>query len=452
MTSHPDQPRRAAIYARISQDRDGTSLGVQRQEADCRQLVEDRGWTLAAVYVDDDQSAYSGKPRPQYEAMLAALQRGEADAVVAYNADRLTRHPRELERLVDVLNAAGATVATTSGGDLDLGTADGRMVARVLGTIARHQSERAGERVRRKALERAEHGLPNGGRRSYGWTASGGQIIEAEAIEIRAMAARIIAGERVGAIVADLNARGVPSSTGGQWSSLTVRQLLRAPRLCGMRVYSGEVLDGVHLVGPAILTVDQSARLRAMLQPGQAPRQARRLLVPLLYCSGCGGKMVSSGEGRYACKPELGGCGTSVRAALIEPEVLRAAQDREQFVDDVIARRQAAEADDDDTAGLDADRAQLAELERGWDARQIDLNAYLRLRAPVLDRIKAGEDRARSAGGAMVLGPKLRARSWDGLTIEDQRLRLARLVERIDVARGTKGLRFARGRVTITWL
>lgn len=38
------QPRRAAIYARISKDTLGQQLGVQRQEAECRELVERRGW------------------------------------------------------------------------------------------------------------------------------------------------------------------------------------------------------------------------------------------------------------------------------------------------------------------------------------------------------------------------------------------------------------------------
>ncbi|MEV0583029.1 recombinase family protein [Nonomuraea sp. NPDC050310] len=56
--------RRAAIYCRISQDREGAGLGVARQEADCRKLVELRGWNVAGVYPDNDVSAYSGSPAP----------------------------------------------------------------------------------------------------------------------------------------------------------------------------------------------------------------------------------------------------------------------------------------------------------------------------------------------------------------------------------------------------
>jgi len=44
-------PEAAAIYARISRDPAGTSLGTQRQVVDCRALAERRGWTVAEVYV-----------------------------------------------------------------------------------------------------------------------------------------------------------------------------------------------------------------------------------------------------------------------------------------------------------------------------------------------------------------------------------------------------------------
>jgi site-specific DNA recombinase len=65
--------RVAAIYARISADVEGKSLGVQRQLEDCRKLAADRGWPIGAEYVDNDVSAFSGKPRREYERMLTDL-------------------------------------------------------------------------------------------------------------------------------------------------------------------------------------------------------------------------------------------------------------------------------------------------------------------------------------------------------------------------------------------
>jgi DNA invertase Pin-like site-specific DNA recombinase len=44
---------RAAIYLRISQDRDGTMLGADRQREDCLALCKKRKWEVVEVFVDD---------------------------------------------------------------------------------------------------------------------------------------------------------------------------------------------------------------------------------------------------------------------------------------------------------------------------------------------------------------------------------------------------------------
>ena len=81
-------PQKAAIYARISSDQDGAGAGVRRQVEDCRRKAESLGWVVAAEYVDNDLSAYSGKPRPEYQRMLADVAGGLVDGVMVYNLDR----------------------------------------------------------------------------------------------------------------------------------------------------------------------------------------------------------------------------------------------------------------------------------------------------------------------------------------------------------------------------
>ncbi len=54
---------RAAVYCRISDDRRGLGLGVQRQRQDCHELAGRNGWQIVATFVDNDVSAYSGKPQ-----------------------------------------------------------------------------------------------------------------------------------------------------------------------------------------------------------------------------------------------------------------------------------------------------------------------------------------------------------------------------------------------------
>ena len=46
--------RKAAVYVRISRDREGAGLGVQRQEQDCRELADRLGWHVVGLYCDND--------------------------------------------------------------------------------------------------------------------------------------------------------------------------------------------------------------------------------------------------------------------------------------------------------------------------------------------------------------------------------------------------------------
>src|SRR4249920_1550944 len=80
-------PERAAVYVRVSRDKTGAGLGVDRQEADCRAKAAELGWTVVAVYADNDLSAYSGKPRPGYRRLLADVRAGAVDAVVVWHTD-----------------------------------------------------------------------------------------------------------------------------------------------------------------------------------------------------------------------------------------------------------------------------------------------------------------------------------------------------------------------------
>ncbi len=189
--------RAAAIYARISSDQDGTTLGVLRQLEDCRKLAADLGWPVGDEYVDNDLSAYSGKRRPEYERLLTDLADGSRDSVVIYHVDRLTRRPIELEQFLDVLTAAKVRqVRFIAGGDLDVGNGDGLMVLRMLLAVAANESATKSRRVKRKMLQNAEAGLPHGGhQRPFGYDTDKITVRPDEAQVIRALAERFVAGE-----------------------------------------------------------------------------------------------------------------------------------------------------------------------------------------------------------------------------------------------------------------
>ena len=160
---------RAGVYTRISSDPSGQRAGVERQRTDCEAHCLARGWTVAEVFCDNDASAYGRKPRDAYERMLAAVEAGRLDGIVPWHNDRLHRSPKELEAFIDLVERSGLRLAVVTGGDYDLTTPDGRLSARIVGAVARKESEDRSRRVRRKQLELAEQGKPSG---ELGWASA----------------------------------------------------------------------------------------------------------------------------------------------------------------------------------------------------------------------------------------------------------------------------------------
>lgn len=231
------------VYVRISQDREGAGLGVERQESDCRALAERLGWVVSEVYVDNDVSAYSGKRRPSYERLLERVESGATGGVLAWHPDRLHRSPRELEHYIDVSERHGFTTHTVQAGEWDLSTPSGRATARTLGAWARYESEHKSERIRAARYQQARRGVWHGGVRPFGFEADGVTIRPTEAAEVRSAVEQIVAGVSLRSLVRDLNRRGVPTARSAPaWSSMALRDMILSPRVAGFSTHLGEIV------------------------------------------------------------------------------------------------------------------------------------------------------------------------------------------------------------------
>jgi site-specific DNA recombinase len=463
-------PQAAGIYARISDDRGGSRLGVDRQREDCEALARRLGWPATAYYEDNDLSAYSGKPRPGYRRMLEDLRNGQIDAIVAWHPDRLYRSPRDLEELIDLIEASGASIQTATAGSLDLATPTGRVFARTVGAFARFESEHKAERIRRQQEQLALSGRPSGGgTRPFGYQRDQVTIVPAEAAVIREMKDRILAGDGLRSLATDLNSRGCRTPTGREWYPSVIRDLLLRPRYSGQREYRGEVV--AQATWPAIIAPSDTARLTALLcNPSRRTnRTPRRYLLSagLLRCSGCHRPLVSrpraDGARRYVCAkgPGLPGCGgtfiladtleTFVIAAVLErldsPQ-LAAALTRSRVSDErsAKARRDADEAD-----------AQLAELAAAWGARTIGFREWQAARAPIEQRSRVAKATlthdSHMAAASTYVGNSQRLRAaWDTLTLSRQHAIVSAVLEFVEVGPGLRGrTRFDPDRLSPAW-
>ena len=240
------QGQRAAIYARISDARDGDTAGVDRQVEDCQELCDREGLQVVGIYRDNNRSAYrpDGK-RPDYDRMLEAVSDGQVDVIVVYATDRLYRRLTDLEDLTATLNRGSSGVVlvkTVKSGEVDLSTADGVMQAGMLAVVAKHESMKRGERVARAARQRAEQGRFSGGVRRFGYNATMTELVPEEADAV-AWAYRAVAdGVTVREVWREWKRRGLRGTQGGEIAPSQVTTILRRPFNASLVSYRGELL------------------------------------------------------------------------------------------------------------------------------------------------------------------------------------------------------------------
>ncbi len=465
----------AGIYARISyvHRADGTQerLGVERQVPPCRELARRKGWTVVEpVYEDNDLSAYSGKHRPGYEQLLEDAKARRVNIIVAWHADRLTRQPTENEALIELAERHGIQLATVTG-EHDLATPSGRLHFRMLGSIARYESEHRAERLRLKWQEVARAGRPKGGGvRPFGFEPDKVTVNEAEAALLREAAERVLAGEGMYAVLRDWHARGIATPAGNLWQSTSLRRALLAPRTAGLRQHRGEVLGPA--TWPAIL--DETTRKRLLDLFGRDDRKLQGrprtyLLSGILICGreGCGRPIVGCSAGakrpKYACRKDYShfGCGrTWIDAPELDrfvSEMVLSTLSSPEFAEALRARLVRDEDTSAVAAQLDEDRQALTELTRDRYVRRIiEEPEYLLARRELDARIADAEevlDRQPRTRFLVDLpkGEKALRKAWQRWGL-DERRRVLRMALRVIVINPGRHLpRFDSDRVEPLW-
>jgi site-specific DNA recombinase len=457
----PDAAHRAGLYARISTDRHADELGVRRQIADCEALATSRGFTVVDRFVDNDASAFAGRRRPEYERLMADVRSGRITAIVAWDADRIYRHPKDLESFVTTVEEAGAAVLTVQSGEIDLSTASGRMVARILGTTARFEGEHKAERQRRKHRELAEAGKPTGGGdRPFGFEADRVTIRPDEAREIREAVSNIIVGASLRGVVMDWNARGVRTPGGGTWTRTSAKRMLCSARIAGLRSHRGVVVGPA--VWDAIITPEQHEAVVAILKT-RTRRASRRYLLTggLARCARCGAAMVARpndrGARRYVCATDEGGCNRTFHIADTLEDYVR--DNVFAALDSAALARLRADVVDDDGLGaeLGALETRRAEAVAAYGSGALSLESFTAADRDLEDRIaRAREQMAARSNAALAAvipsNAEALAKWWTEADLERRRQLVALVIERVEVGPAVPGRNtFDAARIGITW-
>lgn len=222
--------KRLIGYARVStehQATDGVSLAAQEERI--RAYATFVGAEVVDLLVDRGVSGKKANRAKKLEAVRRVVV-GEADGLVVYAIDRLSRSTIDLLSTVKELTDAGAGFVSCRE-QLDSSTPHGRFTLTILAGLAEMESELIAERTR-ESMARCRREGRRVNSRTYGFRADGKRLVaDSEETEVvgRILALRD-AGISYRAIAERLNQHDVPAPRGGTWRASSVRSVEQTHR------------------------------------------------------------------------------------------------------------------------------------------------------------------------------------------------------------------------------
>lgn len=385
---------RAAIYARVSTEEQLTGYSIDAQLNACRKLCLDRGWGVAAEFVEEGESGKTFAQRPQWQMFMAGARAGSFDVLVTHKIDRFSR-ATIIDSLQTLQTLKGLSVSFISASEpIDFTSSYGEFMLLAMLWFARHYLMNLSSEVAKGRRRRAEKGKSNANRPPFGYKRIDGEDVfdPATCDFARGMFERYETGaQRDGDIARWLNAQGLRTLDGNLFTAMSVRELLTNPFYAGWVRYRGvrealtnkrtrrresKLIRGLHqpLVGQA--TFDRCQAIRKGRNRGGGRSKSKRrdyLLYDLAYCSHCGGRMKSSHAGtgalRYSCKAhermiECDASNITVRESVLTPQI-EAMIDALSVPEKIVARADELAASDERIEHTQARRAEIvAEMKR----------------------------------------------------------------------------------------
>jgi DNA invertase Pin-like site-specific DNA recombinase len=238
-------------YARISDTRAGKSetTGVTTQHASNRGRARRLGpsYLIVRRYTDNDLSSAKDEYRPDFEAMIADLRRGQTEqgypvhGVICTEDDRIYRLPSHWQEFVSAFRSAPGRHFSDSGGYQDLYAEGAEIRGLVNVAISMGEIRKKKSRARLWHEGLALRGVPHTGGRPFGWKPGGKKLDPVEAAIRRHAIDMCIAGAQWRTICGMFEESGLPTRKGGPWTEQVIKQMVAAPRNAGLRMIDGEI-------------------------------------------------------------------------------------------------------------------------------------------------------------------------------------------------------------------
>ena len=322
MTQHTDYTP-AALYARVSSDRQDVDLSVAAQMRALRDYARKNGYLVAREYVDEAESGRIAD-RPEFRKMIDAASKTDAPfrEILVWKFSRFTRKREHAVAFKSMLRRKGVRVVSITEQADD--TPTGKLLEGIIESVDEFYSENLAQEVTRGMREAASRGFWVASRTPYGYNRVMVQdgAKKRPTLEPDPDASQIVkrifdmaeAGTGMLKVAQALNDEGIASPAGKLWSKNGIHFILRNEVYTGALVWGtkGKGKDEPVRVEKAFPSIVSKTRFRRVnrLMRSRAPKVAhpRRvgstyLLSGLVKCKACNralsGQDAKSGQFSY---------------------------------------------------------------------------------------------------------------------------------------------------------
>ena len=307
MSERQDGYTPAALYARVSSNRQDVDLSVSAQLRALRDYAEKNGYLVAREYVDEAESGRIAD-RPQFRKMLEEATRPNAPfhEILVWKFSRFTRKREHAVAFKAMLRRKGVKVVSITEHADDSPT--GKLMEAIIESVDEFYSENLAQEVTRGMREAASRGFWVASRVPYGYNklmvqdgAKKRPTLEpdpATAPVVKRIFGMAESGKGITDIARTLNDEGIANPTGRLWSKNGVHIILRNETYAGALVWGTKAKDKAEPVRvekafPAIVSKSQFRRVNKLMR-SRAPKRVhpRRvgssyLLSGLVKCKRC---------------------------------------------------------------------------------------------------------------------------------------------------------------------
>ena len=232
---------RLAAYCRVStkQDEQLNSYEVQRTHYEERIRTEPK-WSLVGIFADKGITGTSMKKRDEFNKMLRLCYKGKIDMIIVKSISRFARNTLDVIKITRKLREINVDVYFEEQGIHSI-QPGAEFYITIYGSIAQSESENISANVRwGKAQSAKEGNVPFHYKRFLGYRrGSDGkpEIDPEQAVVVKRIYERFLAGDSLATIANDLNADGIPTPSGiGQWQRGTIESILTNTTLKIIRI------------------------------------------------------------------------------------------------------------------------------------------------------------------------------------------------------------------------